>query len=208
MYFAYDEKIKSKKNKSILIQKDTIPNILKLPGQEEFVKGILREESEQSLDTRISRYRELPAIMVKMKDEKDEYVKILHEARRLYEEGKFYSCVAMCGVTSGRIAKDILKRIIIVKKVNKATPSKFFNQLDGIPMDVVRELIIAAGSVDSSLRNAFKQLASLRYKYVHARQISSQEDAQKAIKYLHEIIEGTVSVFKEYKIQKGKLVRR
>ncbi|GAG57011.1 unnamed protein product, partial [marine sediment metagenome] len=157
---------------------------------------------------RISRHRELPAIMVKMKDEEDEYVKILNETRRLYVEGKFYSCVAMCGVTSERIAKDIFKRIILVKKVNKATPSKFFNQLGRIPMEVVRELVIAAGAVDSSLSNAFKKLASLRDKYVHARRISSKKDAQKAIKYLHEIIEGTVSVFKEYKIQKGKLVRK
>lgn len=200
------KKSKAKKNKSILIQIDTIPNILKSPGQEKFVKEILREELEQDLDNRISRYRELPAIMVQMRDEKDEYVKILHEARRLYVEGKFYSCVAMCGVTSERIAKDILKRIIPVRKVNKATPSKFFKQLDRIPMEVVRELVIAAGAVDSSLRNAFMKLASLRDKYVHARWIGSQKDAQKTIKYLHEIIEGTVSVFKEYKIQKGKLV--
>ena len=202
------KKSKAKKNKSILIQMDTIPNLLKLPGQEKFVKEILRKELEQDLDNRISRYKELPAIMIRIKDKKEEYVKILHEARRLYVEGKFYSCVAMCGVTSERIAKDILKRIILVKKVNKATPSKFFNQLDRIPMEIVRELVIAAGAVDSSLRNAFMQLAHLRDKYVHARQIASQKDAQKAIKYLHKIIEGTVSVFKEYKIQKGKLVRK
>lgn len=204
------EKGTSKKNnsgdKKILINIDTIPNILKMPGQEKFAKDSLRQELEQDLDNRISRYKELPAIMVQMKSDKDEYVKLLHEARKLYIEGRFYSCITMCGVTSERIAKDILKRIILIKKLNGTNPSNFFKQLDRIPMDVVRELIIAAGAVDSSLRNDFTKLADLRDKYVHARSIESQNDARKAVKHLHAIVEGTVSVFKKYKIQQGKLV--
>jgi len=204
------EKKISKKNNSgdrkILINIDTIPNILKLSGQENFVKDTLRQELEQDLDNRISRYKELPAIMVQMKNEKDEYIKLLHEARKLYVEGRFYSCIAMCGVTSERITKDILKRIVLIKKLDKSNPPNFFKQLDRIPMDVVRELAIAAGAVDNSLRNDFTRLAGLRDKYVHARSIESQNDARKAVKYLHNIIEGTVSVFKRYKIQQGKLV--
>ena len=194
------------RNGKILINIDTIPNILKMPGQEKFAKDSLRQELEQDLDNRILRYKELPAIMVQMKSDKDEYVKLLHEARKLYIEGRFYSCITMCGVTSERIAKDILKRIILIKKLDGTNPSIFFKQLDRVPMDVVRELIISAGAVDSSLRDDFTKLAGLRDKYVHARSIESQNDARKAVKHLHNIVEGTVSVFKKYKIQQGKLV--
>jgi len=200
------KKQEAKKGKSILIQMDTIPNVLKLKRQEKFAKDLMRQEVERDLDKRILRYKELPAIMVQVKGEKDEYANLLHEARKLYVEGKFYSCIAMCGVVSERIAKDILRRIILIKKLDKAKPSKFFKQLDRIPIEVVRELIIAAGAVDSSIRSVFVDLSSLRDKYVHARRAGSQEDAQKAIKYLHEIVEETVSVFKRYKIQQGKLV--
>ena len=144
--------------------------------------------------------------MLQASGKKNEYIKLLHEARELYVEGKFYSCVTMCGVTSERIAKDILRRIVLVKKLDKTNPSKFFNHLDRIPMEIIRELIITAGVVDSQLRKAFTELSGLRDKYVHARKVSSQKDAQKAFKYLNEIIEETVSVFKKYKIQQGKLV--
>jgi len=194
------------KNNRILINMDTIPNILKVPGHEKDVKDILRQQLERDIDNRISRYKELPAIMVQMKYEKDEYVGLLGEARMLYVEGKFHSCIAMCGVTSERIAKDIFKRTILIKILDKTNPSGFSKQLDRVPMDIVRELIIAAGAIDSSLRNAFTELSSLRDRYVHARKMGSQKDAQEAIKYLHDIIEGTVSVFQKYKIQQGKLV--
>lgn len=197
---------KPKKDRSILIQMDTTSDLLKLKGQEKFTKDLMRQELERDLDKRISRYKELPAIMVQVKDEKDDYAKLLHEARKLYIEGKFYSCVAICGVVSERIAKDILRRIIFIRKLEKTKPLKFSKQLDRIPMEVVRELIIAAGVVDSSTRSAFTELSGLRDKYIHARRTGSQKDAQKTIKYLHEIVEETVSVFKRYKIQQGKLV--
>ena len=202
------KKPKAKKDKSILIQMDMTPNLLKLRGQEESIKETMRQELEKDLDKRISRYKELPAIMVQVKSEEDEYIKLLYEARRLYIEGKFYSCIAMCGVTSERIGKDILRRIILIKKLDKTDPSKFSKHLDRISMDVVRELIIVAGVVDSSIRNAFVKLASLRDKYVHARSVESQKDAQKAIEYLHEIVGETVSIFKRYRIQQGKLVSK
>ena len=200
------KKPKAKKKKSILVQIDTIPNLLKLKGQEKSIKEEMRQKLEQSLDERIARYKELPALIVELKKEDEEYSKLLQEARSLYVEGKFYSCVAMSGITSERIAKDILKRIIMFKKFKGASVSNFFNQMDRITMDVVRELIIQAGAVDKSLRGAFIELSKLRDKYVHARKIGSEEDAKKAIKYLHEIIEGTVSVFKKYKLEQGKLV--
>ena len=51
-----ENKISKKNNsgdKKILINIDTIPNILKMPGQEKFAKDSLRQELEQDLDNRI-----------------------------------------------------------------------------------------------------------------------------------------------------------
>jgi len=206
-----NKKPKEKNGKSILIQMDTIPNLLKLKGQEESAKELMRQELERDLGKRISRYKELPAIMIQVsgKNGKDEYAKLLQEARKLYVEGKFYSCVIICGVTSERIAKDILRKMIALKLLKKPDKTKILNflkQLDRIPMDVVYNSIIAVEAVNKSTRKTFEKLSKLRDNYVHARRVESQEDAQKAIKYLHEIVEETVSVFKKYKIQQGKLV--
>jgi len=75
-------------------------------------------------------------------------------------------------------------------------------------MDIIRELLIQSEAVDKPLRKSFMELSKLRDKYVHATGKNPEKDAQKAINYLHEIIEGTVSVFKHYEIQKGKFVRK
>ena len=189
---------------TIQVHLDTVPNILKMPGQEGKVKDMLREKVEKRLDEMILRYRELPAIMVHF----GEYSELLLEARDLYVEGKYYSCVAMCGITSERIAKELLQTSLLMrKKENWAFPSdEQAAVLDKIEMNNIRELLIKSEVIDNNLRKPFQNLSELRNKYAHATGEKPKEDAKLSINYLHQIIEGTVSVFKNHEIKKGKLV--
>jgi len=189
---------------TIQVHLDTVPNILKMPGQEEKVKGMLRRRVEQRLDDMISRYRELPAIIVHF----GKYSELLLEARDLFVWGKFYSCVAMCGITAERIAKELLRTSLLMrKKYQWAFPSdEQAAILDRIEMNDVRELLIKSEVIDENLRKPFQALSELRNKYAHATGKKPKEDAKLAIIYLHQIIEGTVSVFKNYEIKEGKLV--
>ena len=50
---------------------------------------------------------------------------------------------------------------------------------------------------------AAKDLVEIRNKYVHARGKNHEKDASDAIKYLHVIVEDTVSIFKDFDLQHG-----
>ena len=192
------------KNNTIQVHLDTVPNLLKIPGQEKGVKNMLRLRNEQKLDEMISRYRELPAIIVHF----GKYSELLLEARELFVEGKFYSCVAMCGITAERIAKELFRTSLLMRGKNKWTfPSDEQSAiLDRIEINDIRELLIKSEVIDENLRKPFQKLSELRNKYAHATGKKPKEDAKSAINYLHQIVEGTVSVFKKYEIKDGKLV--
>ncbi len=193
--------MKPKKNKSSLKQVniDTIPNIMEMTGKDDTARSILRLKFNANFENMIARYKELPAIIV----EYGRYSPLLLEARELFIEGKFYSCVAMCGISAERIAKEILRNNIKIKRDKKkwTLPSDEQSSiLDRLDMYALRELLVKSNIIDISLRKPFTELAELRNKYAHALQINPKKDAKAAIDYLHQIIEGTVSVIGKYKI--------
>ena len=190
--------------KLIGVQIDFIPNILKTAGGEEIAKDSLLKRFPEKLDDMIERYRGLPIIMVHM----GKYNDILFEARSLFIEGKFYSCIAMCGVTSEKIAKELFRDCLQYKIDNKIyslsdDQSKTLSRVD---METTRRLLIKFKIVDESIGKSLKELEELRNNYVHGSGGNLYNDAAKAIQYLHSIIEGTISVFKKYEIQNGILV--
>lgn len=198
------KKENKEKATTIQVHMDTVPNLLKMPGQEDSVKDMLRQRTEQKLDDMLSRYKQLPAIFVHL----GKHSELLYEARDLYIEGKYYSCVAMCGITAERIAKELLRISLLLRKKDKWTfPSDEQAALiDRIEINDIRELLIKSEVIEEKLRKPFQKLSELRNKYAHATGKNPQVDAKLAIDYLHEIVEGTVSVFKHYEIKEGKLV--
>lgn len=171
---------------------DTTSNILKMGGENE-IKKLLRQKFEKDLDDMINRYKQLPAIMVYSGEYKD----LLIEARQLYIEGFFYSCIVMSGGTAEKIAKELLRKTILFKNKNGVSilNEKTVKYLEKIEMNIVRELLIKSEIIDESLRTPFQKLAELRNNYVHGSDKEPQEDSKKAFEYLHEIVENTVSIF-------------
>lgn len=189
---------------------DTIPNLLKLAGAgkkgKEKVADLLRQEFESQIDDIISKYASLPWLMI----HPGEYCDLLTEARTLFVSGYFYSCVAMCGITAERIVKDIFSRsLLVILNGQPMRPSdRAIEDLESFGAKDICDFLIDAGVLNVELRSPFKGLGELRNKYTHAGGKRPEKDARTAINHLHKIIDGTVSILKDFDIQEGKLVKK
>jgi len=167
----------------------------------------LWQQLEGRIDAAIDRQWELPPIIV---NPEGEYLELLKEARDLYIDGRFYSCVATCGIVSERIIKDMLRASIKIEKDGKVeTPeSEAFDELEYAEAFRLAKFFLKAGLLSKEAFKAAQALLELRNNYAHARGRQPKEDALKAIKLLHEVVEGTVSVLKDHEIKDGVFVRK
>ncbi len=183
----------------------------KLPHDDQFRNHFMQElrtKFEEGLSNAVERIWEIPSLA--LQGPKGPYVDLLKEARELFIEGHFYSCVAMCGIVGERIIKDELRASVLVKKGDQIQPpdSTAFDQFERVDVSSIARFLNEAGILSDEVAEAAKDLGELRNKYAHARGKDPQADASDAIKQLHILIEGTVSVFKDFEIKEGILVRK
>jgi len=128
------------------------------------------------------------------------HVPLLLEARILFLHGHFYYCVAMCGITSERIVKDLLRDRLALRADGKiaSVPEHALEELERFELSAIARFLEKAGVVDSEVRSAILNLAQLRNKYAHGAGKNAEADALRAISLLHEIINRTVSLFKDF----------
>ena len=200
-----------KRERHIPVYVDFLPNHAAHPAGKDMVIGYHREWLEERLDAIVSRQAQMPILMLQNTDDSVKVVlDLLLEARTLFCHGHFYSCVAMCGIAAERIIKDVIRKGIVTlsgSRINRPS-QKAFDQLERVD---IRSLINFAGESDllnSDARSAATKLGELRNKYAHARGQNPEADALRAVEYLHVIVEGTVSVLKDYEIKEGRLVPR
>src|SRR5262245_13554111 len=74
------------------------------------VANLFRQQFERGLEESVDRYWDLPQLIL---EPKAEYLELLLEARDLYIGGRFYSCVAMCGIVNERLIKDTLRASVL-----------------------------------------------------------------------------------------------
>lgn len=194
----------------VMVFLDTTPNLLKHSASKIMLKKTLarsmHENIDLNIDKMVDRYAFLPALTV----HHGEYCKLLSQARDLFVWGYFYSCVTMYGIVAERIVKNIFSRTLLVVRGAKITVpnQKAKKDLESFGVKEICEFLIDSGVLDEDLRSPLKTLGELRNKYAHAGGKKPEEDARKSIKHLHSIVEGTVSVFREFAVQHGKLVRK
>lgn len=166
-----------------------------------------REQFERCLEASIDRYWDLPQLIV---EPEGEYLELLLEARDLYISGRFYSCVAMCGIVNERLIKDTLRASVLIDKDGKVErpESEAFNQLERVDVSSLARFIQKTGLLSEEAYKAAKRLGELRNDYAHARGSKPDKDALDAIKLLHQVVEGTVSVLKDHEIKDGNFVRK
>jgi hypothetical protein len=169
---------------------------------------MLRRKLEMQLAASVERIWDLPPLMVIYTG--GEYLKLLREARDLYVDGYFYSCVATCGIVSERIIKDILCASIKIEKdgIVETPENEVIEELEQIDVFRIAKLLRKTELLSRETFKAVDNLVQLRNKYAHARGREAQTDALNAIKLLHQVVEGTVSVFKTHEIRQGKFVRK
>ena len=184
-------KIKQDKFKKVYL--DTIPNLLKDSKNEKIISDTLLANFNDKIAEIIERYKNLPAIVVDL----GVYTESLKEARQVYVEGYFYSCIAMCCVTAEKIAKDILIQNLFIQKDDnfEKIPKEAIKYFEKINLETIREILIKSNLISVTLRAPYKKLAELRNKYMHTIDITSKEaDAVSALNFLHTIIMETVSL--------------
>lgn len=159
-----------------------------------------------NLPATIERIWELPCLNITAVSKA--YSALLIEARELFVNGYFYSCVAMCGIVGERLIKDVLRNSVLIEKDGKnQRPSEAaFDQFERVEMIGIINFLKEAGLLSNDAATAAQKLGKLRNAYAHSRGKDPEKDAIEAVKYLHTIVGDTVSVFKGFDLQHGVMV--
>jgi hypothetical protein len=187
---------------------DLLPNQPKNNQNRESFRELLRQKFEQRLPDAVERIWELPPIILTKRNE--EYLSLLLEARQLHIEGYFYSCVAMCGIVGERLVKDVFRASVLVQKNGhpQSPPEVAFDQFERVDVNGMVRFLKESDLLSVEAAKAASDLGELRNQYAHARGKKPDGDALEAIKLLHVLVKGTVSVFKDFEIRDGALVRK
>lgn len=163
----------------------------------------LTKRFEKGLPATIERIWELPCLNITSVSKP--YSNLLIEARELFLNGYFYSCVAMCGIVGERLIKDMLRNSVSIEKdgKNQRPSDEAFDQLERVEVFGIINFLNKAGLLSNDAATAARKLGQLRNDYAHSRGKDSKKDAIEAIKYLHAIVGDTVSIFKGFDLQHG-----
>jgi hypothetical protein len=179
---------------------DLTPNRPKTERTREDLGNELRQRFEERLPDAVERIWDLPPLV--LQKPRGEYVALLVEARELYVEGHFYPCVAMCGIVGEWLVKDMLRASVVVYKAgNTICPTdEAFDQFEHVDASGIIRFLNKADLLGDGAQKAAQGLGELRNKYAHARGRDPRTDAIKALGLLHALVEGTVSVFKDFEL--------
>src|ERR1700733_10731715 len=182
---------------------DLLPNQPKNDQTRASFGDMLRREFEKRLPNAVERIWELPPLIL-LKPFGD-YVGLLTETRELFIAGHFYSCVAMCGIVGERLVKDMFRASVLVQRDGNASPPSdvAFDQLERVEINGIIRFLKETEVLGVDAYKAAMKLGELRNQYAHARGKDPQGDAAGAIALLHTLVEGTVSVFKDFEITSG-----
>lgn len=191
----------------IQVYLDLLPNQPKNEQTREANRQMMRQRFERKLPEAVERIWELPPII--LKEPSGIYVELLSESRELFIAGHFYSCVAMCGIVGERLIKDLFRASILIQRKGSSPDhpaDAAFDQLERIEVSGIINFLKEAALLKAEAAKAAQKLSELRNQYAHARGKDFHKDAIKAINLLDTVVEGTVSVFKDFEIKKGTFV--
>jgi hypothetical protein len=185
---------------------DLLPNQPNTENTRANLGDLFRAKFDLKLNDAVDRVWKLPPLI--LRNPTAEYIALLEEARELFRMGYFYSCVAMCGIVGEKLVKDLLRDSVLISlraKVNRPS-DEAFDQLERVDSSAIMRFLNKAGLLNDEAKRAADELIQLRNKYAHARGNAPEKDALEAIRHLHIIVDGTVSVLRDYEISNGKFV--
>lgn len=198
----------TEEDKLVNVFLDLSPNQPKNDVTRAEFRQLLTQRFERQLPEAVERIWKLPAII--LREPFSDYLSLLLEARELFVMGHFYSCVAMCGIVGERLVKDAFRTFVVVEKDGKCRrPAKVaFDQLEWVEVRGIVRFLKEAKLLSPDSAKAAEDLGDLRNKYTHARGKEPQPDSLRAIRFLHTLVKGTVSMFRDFEIKDGRFVRK
>lgn len=129
------------------------------------------------------------------------FLKLYFEARDLYREGYFYSCIAMCRIT----AEKICEALIYIANISAEDKKRLLETRLYDLIWILLKLKIA----DSVVFDNLEQIRKIGNSYIHTdAQLNPNLDSEKAIITLGKLVDSTSSIFNNYDLVDGKLVSK
>jgi hypothetical protein len=135
------------------------------------------------------RLSQLPPLLI----EDGHYCGLIREARDVFIDGHFYSCVAMCGISFERFQRD------------KAEP---YGATQKDKMSRIRSILKKNKVLPPKTLSLCKSMAELRNEYAHGHGLSPKEDALKSLAWMHSFIDNETNLMRDFVIVDGILSRR
>ena len=127
------------------------------------------------------------------------FLKFYFEARDLYREGFFYSCIAMCRIT----AEKICEALIYITDISTEDKKRILEIRLYDRIWILLKLKIIGSAVFDNL----EKIRKIGNNYIHPdAELNPNLDSEKAIIMLGKLVDSTSSIFNNYDIIDGKLV--
>jgi len=177
---------------------DFSPNAAKRHLSEESSKGLKNRPAEPpsgAMDEKSfahhkdERLSQLPPLLIEV----GPYCELLREARDVFVDGHFYACVAICGISLERFQRD---------------KAKLYGATRKHEMPRVREILQENKVLKEETLALCKKMAKLRNDYAHGDGPKPEEDALKALSWMHSFIDNETNLMRDYVIVDGVLSRK
>jgi hypothetical protein len=166
---------------------DFRPNAAKCDLKDELSKVAQEQDKNPFAQESLERLSQLPPLLM----ESGVYCALIREARDVFVSGYFYACVAMCGISLERFQRD------------KAAPFRAARK----KIEEVRRILQKNDVLSQKTLDLCEKMAKLRDKYAHGHGSNPEEDALKALVWMHSFIDNETNLMRHYKIVNGVLFR-
>ncbi|MCP4427854.1 MAG: hypothetical protein GY803_25505 [Chloroflexi bacterium] len=153
----------------------------------------------QTATDRVKRHLKLPPLFV---FQDDEFLPLLLEARQTYIDGYFFSSIATAATTADRICIRLSEHYELQKSFRKWV----LDQTLGNKISKLR----AEGVLTEGQEELLIKINKIRVRHLHPRksmnEITLKRDAFKSVFLLHQLLEGTFSVYRDHTFLQGRIV--
>ncbi len=170
-----------------------------------FLKSELLKRYKESLDeAKLERYLERHASGLLLGGVTP-FMRFYAEAHTLYNEGYFYSCVCVCGITAERVEAEIVRRA--KSQIGAEEYGKQRQQWENESHKGTANFLTHLGLITRSVADVLIRLWHKRTDYVHpSGPLQPADDAKSCIEDLAFVINELADAFKFFDIRDGVLV--
>lgn len=148
---------------------------------------------------RVKRQLKLPALLV---FQDDEFLPLLLEARQTYIDGYFFSSIATAVTTVDRICIRLSEHYELPKSFREW----LLKETLGNKFDRLR----AKGVLTEKQAELVREINEIRKRHLHPKKTISaltlKRDVFRSILLLHQLLEGTFSVYRDHTLLQGRIV--